>query len=310
MNQPIQIATPGAPPQAVEIGQSDASSAINDLAQLTKARLTSMVLVSTSVGFCMASEGNLNWAKLVNTLIGTGLVAGAAAVLNQVMETDADRLMERTKARPLPAGRVTRSAATLLGVAMACAGLACLAVATTFVAAYLATATLGVYLAIYTPMKRRSSLCVPLGAVSGAIPPLIGWTAVNGSFGLGAWVLFGVLFAWQIPHFLAIAWMYRDDYSRAGFRMLREGDITGLGTAVEALLFSLGLTAITLAPVLAHTAGSVYFVGALAADLLLTGCAACFLLERSRRVARRLFFVSILYLPLLLGLMVLTKGTQ
>jgi protoheme IX farnesyltransferase len=286
-------------PEAVET-----SSLFADLMELTKARLSTLVLMTTFVGFALASGSHLDWVRLLHTLLGTGLVAGAAAVLNQAIEADIDRLMERTRQRPLPARRISRGAAVAIGVLMAVAGLADLALATTFVATYLAAATLLIYLAIYTPMKRRSSLCVSIGAVSGAIPPVLGWTAVNGTVGLGAWVLFGILFTWQMPHFLAIAWMYRDQYAQAGFRMLRCSDTNGRVTAVQSLVFSLLLTAITLIPFFRQGAGWLYLVGTLLCNAVLLACAVGFLAARSRSAARWLFFASILYLPLVLGLMV------
>jgi protoheme IX farnesyltransferase len=278
------------------------------LAQLTKARLSFLVLITTFVGFCMGSADKLDWLKLLHTLLGTGLVTGAAAILNQVIEINVDRLMERTRHRPLPAGRMTRSVALRLGIGSAIVGLLYLALATTFLATYLAAATLVIYLAFYTPMKRRNALCVTIGAVSGAIPPVIGWAAVNGKVGIGAWVLFGVLFAWQMPHFLAIAWMYRDEYAQAGFAMLPRRDSNGSLTAIQSLLFSIGLSAVTLVPVFLHTAHWVYLGGALVCDVILIACAINFLTQRNRPAARRLFFASILYLPALLGLMVCTKG--
>ena len=301
MNHSTPIAAPVLAAGAI---RTEEGSLLGDLAELTKLRLSLLVLITTFVGFTLASGRHLDWVRLLHTLAATGLVAGAAAVLNQVIEIDVDRLMERTRRRPLPAGRMTRPVALMLGVTMAGVGLAYLALATTFLATYLAGATLLVYLAFYTPMKRRTSLCVSIGAVAGAIPPVIGWTAVNGSIGLGAWVLFGVLFAWQMPHFLAIAWMYRDQYSKAGFRMLRSGDASGLGTAIQSLLFTVGLTAITLVPVWIHAAGVGYLIGALLIDALLIVCAVRFVASRTRSAARRLFFASILYLPAVLGLMV------
>ena len=278
---------------------------MGDLAELTKMRLTTLVLITTFVGFLLGSGERLDWARLVHTLIATGLVAGAAAVLNQTIEVNVDRLMERTRNRPLPAGRMSRTTALALGIAMAGSGLVYMALATTFLATYLATATLLIYLAFYTPMKRRNSLCVSIGAVAGAIPPVIGWTAAGGPAGGGAWVLFGVLFSWQMPHFLAIAWMYRDQYAKAGFRMLRRDDVSGRVTALQALLFSIALTAVTVIPVWSRGGAGGFLIAALTINALLVGCSAHFVAARSHAAARRLFFASILYLPAILGLMVL-----
>ena len=299
MNEFTPISTP-----ILAVRGADSTSLISDLAELTKARLTTLVMITTFVGFTLASGGHLDWIRLIHTVLATGLVAGAAAVLNQIIEIRADGLMERTRNRPLPSGRVSRPTAMAIGTTMAVAGLFYLAAATTFLATYLAGATLGIYLCLYTPMKRLSSFCVPVGAIAGAIPPVIGWTAVDGSLGGGAWMLFGVLFAWQMPHFLAIAWMYREQYARAGFHMLRRTDKTGWGAAAQSLLFATILTAITLIPLAVRNGGVVYLAGALAADGLLIVYAFRFLSGRTQASARRLFFVSILYLPAILGLMI------
>jgi protoheme IX farnesyltransferase len=281
---------------------------VSDLLLLTKARLSLLVLITTLVGFCMASNGPVDWLLLLHTLLGTALVAGSAAVLNQVFESKVDRLMDRTKDRPLPAGRIGNSSALSLGLAMALGGVAWLALAVNLVAASLATLTVVVYLFFYTPLKRRTPFCILVGAISGAIPPVIGWMAASPHFHSGAFILFGVLFLWQMPHFLAIAWLYRDEYAQAGFTMLRRNDIGGLNTAREAFLYSIALVVLTTFPFFFHTATTVYFAGALLLDVFLLACAAQFLLARTRPSARRLFFASIIYLPLLLGLMIFTKA--
>jgi protoheme IX farnesyltransferase len=174
--------------------------------------------------------------------------------------------------------------------------------------AYLAAATVIIYLAFYTPLKRKTAFCTVVGAVSGAIPPVIGWTAARPSLDLGAWVLFGILFTWQMPHFLAIAWMYRDEYAQAGFVMLKRDDRTGSNTAIQSLLFTLALAAICLVPFFVGTNGMLYLVGALLLNGVMLVCAVQFLIHRTRVSARRLFFASIIFLPLLLGLMVLTRS--
>ncbi|MEA3188845.1 MAG: heme o synthase, partial [Chthoniobacter sp.] len=198
---------------------------MNDLVTLTKARLSTLVLVTTLVGFCMGSTGPFDWFLLFRVLFGTGLVAASAAVLNQFAERKVDRLMDRTQHRPLPSGRMHPGTALGLGVLLAVAGFIYMLNRVNTLSALLAAATLGVYLLLYTPLKRRTSFCVTVGAISGAIPPLIGWAAANPSLGPGAWILFGILFFWQMPHFLALAWIYRDEYAQAGFVMLRRGDI-------------------------------------------------------------------------------------
>ena len=281
---------------------------LGDLVALTKARLSTLVLVTTFVGFCMGSGETTDWFLLFRALFGTALVAASAAVLNQVMERKVDRLMQRTKARPLPAGRMKTGTALGLGVLLAVAGFIYLLNRVNPLSATLAAATLGVYLLLYTPSKRRTAWCVTVGAISGGIPPLIGWAAATGSLAPAAWILFGVLFLWQMPHFLAIAWMYRDEYAQAGFIMLRRNDIGGVKTARESLLFSVGLTLVTLIPVFCKMATAFYFFGAFVCNGLLLFCAVQFLIHRNRPSARRLFFASIIYLPVLLGLMVMTKA--
>jgi protoheme IX farnesyltransferase len=304
--------------EGIEAGQSDRPAAVNeaglagfvgDVMLLVKARLTLLVVVTTFVGFCMASSGGIDWAQLAHTVVGTALVAAAAAAFNQVLEVKVDRLMERTRHRPVASGRMTKTTAVLLGTIMAVGGFTQLAIATTWVAAYLSAASLLIYIVFYTPMKRHTALCVTIGAVSGAIPPVIGWTAVDGSFGIGAWVLFGILFAWQMPHFLAIAWMYRDEYSQAGFVMLPRKDKAGTWTAIQALLYSVALTACTLVPFFIGKAGYLYLAGAVVFNLLMVACAIYFLMQRTRPAARLMFFASIVYLPgLLFCLMVFTNA--
>jgi protoheme IX farnesyltransferase len=191
---------------------------------------------------------------------------------------------------------------------MGVTGVAWLAVSVNALSSILAAATIVIYIAAYTPLKRRTALCTIVGAISGAIPPVIGWVAVKPTLDLGAWVLFGILFTWQMPHFLAIAWMYRDDYAGAGFVMLRRDDTTGSKTATDSLLYTFGLIVITLIPYHAGMNGEIYLGGALLLDGIMLLFAVQFLVERERASARRLFFASILFLPLILGLMVFTKA--
>ena len=280
---------------------------LTDLMTLTKARLSLLVIITTFVGFCMASTGALDWLKLVHAILGTTLAAASAAVLNQRIETKVDRLMERTRDRPLPAGRMKPSVALALGVALGVIGVAWLWLTTNPLAASLAAATIVIYIAFYTPLKRSTSLCTVVGAVSGAIPPVIGWTAAQPSLDLGAWVLFGILFTWQMPHFLAIAWMYRHEYAQAGFVMIRRDDTTGSATATQSLLYTLALLVITAAPYFAGLSGPLYLVLGLLLDSVLLVCALRFLFERSRATARTLFLASIFFLPLILGLMIFTR---
>ena len=292
----------------VEIArEEEVQGILSDLAALTKARLSSLVVITTFVGFCMASLPQIDWLRLVNAVIGTAFAAAAAAVLNQVAEAHVDRLMERTRFRPLPSGRMRRRTAISLGTAMAVAGVAYLWFTVNTMSAALAAATVIIYLFFYTPLKRKTSFCITVGAIAGAIPPVIGWTAARPSLDLGAWVLFGILFTWQMPHFLAIAWMYRDEYAQAGFVMLKRDDPNGSATAAQSMLFTLLLTLLSVIPFFTGMNSAIYLTGALLLDAAMLFFAAQFLIERERSSARRLFFASILFLPLLLGLMVCTK---
>jgi protoheme IX farnesyltransferase len=288
--------------------QSASQGIVADLVMLTKARLTMLVLVTTFVGFCMASGDRIDWLLLFNTLLGTALVAGSAAVLNQFIEIKVDRLMERTKIRPLPSARMKPATAFWIGLAMGTAGILYLALTANLFATALAAATLVIYLFLYTPLKRKTSFCITVGAVAGAIPPVIGWVAARPSMETGAWILFGILFLWQMPHFMAIAWMYHDEYAQAGFVMLRRNDIGGFATAIESLLYTIALTVVTLLPPVLKMTSMVYLGGALLFNAIMLLCAIQFLMHRDRISARRLFFASILYLPCVLGLLVFTRA--
>ena len=281
---------------------------VSDLVALTKARLSLLVVVTTFVGSCAASGPQIDWLRVFNAVFGTALAAFAAAVLNQCIESNVDRLMERTRQRPLPAGRMRPATALTLGIVLGVVGVAWLWFTANAMSAYLAAATILIYIAFYTPLKRKTSLCTIVGAVSGAIPPVIGWTAVHPSLDPGAWVLFGILFTWQMPHFLAIAWMYRDEYAQAGFVMIRRDDLTGSATATQSLLYTLALMVITTIPFFAGLNSSLYLVLGLLLDAAMLVCALRFLFDRTRPTARMLFYASIFYLPLILGLMIFTKA--
>ena len=278
-----------------------------DFATLTKARLSLLVVFTTAIGFSVGYQGVLVWRDLLFAIIGTSLAAASSGALNQWMESDVDQLMERTKARPLAAGRWSRPFGLSVGVALGVAGVGVLALTLPVSASLFAFATIVVYLLIYTPMKRRSAWCVIVGAVSGALPPVIGWSATDSREVWLAWVLFGILFCWQMPHFLAIAWMYRDDYREAGFVMLKPGDEDGLATATQALVFALLLAVVTEVPLFVGQASTLYKLGSILLNVLFCGASVVFLVERSRMSARRLFFMSIIYLPLILGLLAFTR---
>jgi protoheme IX farnesyltransferase len=276
-------------------------------AELAKIRLIALVLVTTAVGFAMADAGPFWSVGLVWTLLGTGLAAAGAMALNQWLETERDALMERTRHRPLPAGLLSRRHALLFGLATAAVGLAALAVAVNLLTALLGLLVVVLYAAVYTPLKTRTPLCTLAGAVCGAIPPMMGWSAAAGRLGFGAWLLGFVLFLWQIPHFLALAWLYRDDYRRGGFRMLPVVDPDGRVTAAFVMVYTAALLPVTVAAVAGGLAGRAYGAGAVILGALFLAAGGHLALVRSAASARRLFLASLLYLPLLLGMMVIDR---
>ena len=280
---------------------------VGDLAELIKARLSLLVLMSTLVGFLMGWRGPMNYLLLAATLAGTALCACGASALNQWWERDLDALMKRTQHRPLPAKRMHPSDALLFGLLFSLSGLAVLFIFTNIRAAVLALITISIYVLVYTPMKRVSSLNTLVGAIPGALPPLIGWVAAVGHYTLEGGLLFAILWFWQMPHFLAIAWMYREDYARAGFVMLSNYDPEGFITARQALLYSGCLLVASLTPAIFFYVYAWYFFGALFLSVAFGATALRFLVRRTRASARTLFLASIIYLPLLLGLLVAAR---
>ncbi len=274
---------------------------------LIKMRLTCLVLLTTLVGYYIGSPGDLNWWRLFHTMLGTALVASGAAALNQLMERDLDAKMRRTERRPLPSGRMQPNTVLLVGTACGVVGLIYLGLAVNQLTGLLGAVTLGSYLFIYTPLKRVTTLNTIIGAIPGALPPLMGWTAARNEISAGGWALFAILFFWQLPHFLAIAWIYRDEYAKAGFVMLPIVDRDGRRTGSQAVSHTLGLLPISLAPFVLQLAGPVYLVGAVVLGGAYLWYAWSFSRDLSVARARRLFFVSILYLPLLLSVMVMDK---
>ena len=273
-------------------------------AELAKVRLIALVLVTTAVGFAMADAGSLWGARLVWTMLGTALAAAGSMALNQWLEADRDGMMERTRHRPLPAGLLSRRHALAFGTGAGAVGLAILLARVNLLTALLGLLVVVLYVAVYTPLKARTPLCTLAGAVCGAIPPMMGWSAAAGHLGFGAWLLAGVLFLWQIPHFLALAWLYRDDYRRGGFRMLPVLDSDGRVTAAFVMVYTAALLPVTVAAVAGGLAGRAYAAGAVALGAAFLVAAAGLAVVRSAASARRLFLASLLYLPLLLGLMV------
>src|SRR5207244_7943043 len=219
-----------------ETGKSRAGF-VHDLVELVKARLTLLVLLTTAVGFYLGAEGPISYSALLHTVLGTALAAAGAAALNQWWECKLDALMQRTQSRPVPAGRMQPTEALVIGAALSIFGVTYLAFVCNALSAALAAITIIVYIFAYTPLKLVSTFNTALGAVPGAIPPMIGWAAARGTLNAGAWMLFAILFLWQLPHFFAIAWMYRDDYARAGFQMISSDDRTGERSASQSVFF-------------------------------------------------------------------------
>ena len=278
-----------------------------DFVELTKPRVTTLVLVTTLVGFYLGSRGALDIVLLLNTLLGTALVAAGTSALNQYAEREQDGLMLRTRGRPLPAGRMEPVHALLFATGISAAGLLHLALAVNLLTAGLAALTLSSYVLVYTPLKRVSSLCTLVGAIPGALPPLGGWTAAQGEVAAGGIVLFAILFVWQLPHSLSIAILYRDDYARGGFRLLPVVDPDGGSTGRQILAHCLVLLPLSLMPSMVEVSGEVYFYGALALGIVLTACAVPIVLNPTARAARRLLLASVIYLPVLLCLMALDR---
>ena len=275
--------------------------------ELTKPRVVWMVLVTTLVGFYLGSAGAIDLTRLLHTLLSTALAAGGTLALNQYLERDLDALMLRTRTRPIPDSRITPREALWVGTIVAAVGLLYQAMAVDGLTASVTLITTLSYLFLYTPLKRVTPLCSVVGAVPGALPPVTGWAAARGDLGIEAWVLFSILFLWQIPHSLAIARIYRDDYARAGIRLLPVIDPESASTERQILLNSFVLFAVALLPTVVGVAGSVYFAAAFAAGVILL--TASIRLSRTRTLidARRLLYTTLVYLPVLLGVMAFDK---
>ncbi len=296
-------------PAAIETQQVSFGVRLADLVELTKPRITLMVVLTAGIGVLLSSGGRIDLGLAFHTLLGTGLVAAGSSALNQVLERDLDALMQRTANRPLPTGRMHPDAALLFGVALAVAGLLELTLAVNLLTALLGAVALAGYIFIYTPMKRISSLATVVGAIPGALPPLMGWTAVSNRLELGGIVLFTILFLWQLPHFLAIAWMCREDYSRAGIPVLPVVEPDGRSTARQMMLYGAALLPVSLMPTVLGLTGSIYFLGTLALGFFFLAVCVSFALSFSTRAARRVLLVSVLYLPAVLLVMVLDRVT-
>jgi len=276
-------------------------------ADLIKARLTLLVLLTTLVGFYIGWVGTMNYALMFHALLGTALVASGAAALNQFLEREYDARMRRTAGRPLPSGRLQPVTVILFGGFCSLVGLVYLALLVNSLTAVLGAVSLVSYLFIYTPLKRITWFNTHVGAIPGALPPLMGWAAARGSLDGGGWALFAILAFWQLPHFFAIAWIYRDEYAKAGFVMLPAVDPDGARTGHQAVSHTLGLLTVSLCPFLFHLAGPVYLAAALVLGMGYLLCAIQFARRLDMSAAKRLFFASIIYLPLLLIALVADK---
>ena len=285
-----------------------ASRPIRDYLELSKSRIVLMVVITTAAGYVIGAR-DFSVIALLHVLVGTALVAAGTNALNQYVERDLDARMLRTSRRPLPAGRIKPRAALLFSSGIAIAGTAYLAIAVNPLTAALGAFTLTSYIFVYTPLKRISTACTIIGAVPGAIPPLMGWVAATNELSLGGWIVFAILFLWQLPHFMAISWTHREDYGRAGFAMLSVHDAEGSAVARQAVLYSIALLFVGVAPSFAGMAGLGYLIGAAATGAALLVASIRFARERSARFARALFMTSNIYLIVMMVLLVtLVRG--
>ncbi|MDP9193393.1 MAG: heme o synthase [Acidobacteriota bacterium] len=285
-------------PQKVSLG-----SVARDYLQLSKSRIVLMVLITTAAGFLFGAQ-SVDGLLMLHALLGTALVAAGTNALNQYVEREHDARMHRTRTRPLPAGRITPRAALIFSSAIAVIGTIYLALAVNWLTAALGAFTLATYIFIYTPLKRISTLNTVIGAIPGAIPPLMGWTAATNELAVGGWIVFGILFLWQLPHFMAISWLHREDYARGGFAMLAVRDTDGAAVARQAIFYTLALIPVSVAPSLLGLTGTIYFIGAAAAGTALLAATIRFFFDRGQRSARSLFMISNLYLITVMLLLV------
>jgi len=299
---PAGVAAAGSAPDA---GQPSRAAAF---LELTKPGITRLVVVTAAAGFYLAQSGGFDVVRCVHTLIGIGLAASGANALNMFVERDADRLMHRTARRPLPSGRLTTREAVAFAGLLSALGVFQLLLFVNPVTALVVAVSLASYVLVYTPLKRVTWVATLVGAVPGALPILAGWTAGGGPLDARGFTLFGIVFFWQMPHFFALAWMYRDDYLRGGFRMLSAQDPAGSRTARQIVLWSAALLAVSLLPAALGLGGPAYLVAAVLLGLLFVATGATMMADRSVHRARRVFLASVLYLPLLLGTLVIDKA--
>ena len=299
MNRPAEVVIGALPRERRQV--------LADLFALTKPRVVLMVLVTALVGYYVALSGPPDWMRLVNLLVGMALAAGGTLALNQYAERDIDALMDRTRLRPLPDGRLAPLEALIFALAATIIGVLWLAAFVTVLCAAVTAATSVLYVLAYTPLKRTTSLCMIVGAVPGALPPVSGWAAARDDLGLGAWVLFGILFLWQLPHTLAIARLYREDYARGGVHVLPVVDPDGGSTERHMLNGSLSLLSVSLLPTLIGLSGAVYFTGALVCGLAVVALGVLYARTPTASAARRVLLASLLYLPVILALLAFDK---
>ena len=276
---------------------------VSDYLELSKSRIVFMVVITTASGFLFAAQ-QVEPLLLLHALIGTALVAAGTNALNQYVERDHDAKMHRTRTRPLPAGRISPRAALLFSWAISIVGTLYLGLLVNWLTAFLGAFTLTSYIFVYTPLKRVSTICTIIGAIPGAVPPLMGWTAATNEAGLGGWIAFGILFFWQLPHFMAISWMYRDDYARGGFAMLSVRDHDGAAVGREAILYSLALLAVSVLPWFFGLTGIAYLIGATLGGVAMLVASVRFFFDRGVKKARALFMFSNLYLLTVMLLLV------
>jgi heme o synthase len=276
---------------------------VADYLELSKSRIVFMVVLTTVAGYLFAAD-RVDPLLLLHTLIGTALVAAGTNALNQYVERAHDAKMHRTRTRPLPAGRITPRAALVFSWAISLIGTLYLGLAVNWLTAFLGAFTLTSYIFIYTPLKRVSTICTIIGAIPGAVPPLMGWTAATNQLEIGGWIIFGILFLWQLPHFMAISWLYREDYARGGFVMLSTLDEHGAAVARQAILYSLALLAVSILPTFFGLTGVIYLVGATLCGAAMLAASIRFAFDRGTRNARGLFMISNLYLLTVMLLLV------
>ena len=276
-------------------------------AELTKPRITFLIVLTSAAGFTLASPGTVNYSALLSAMFGIALLSSGIATLNQYIERDLDSLMRRTADRPLPSGKLHPNEALIFGWTLTIVAEVYLAIMVNPLSALLGLTVIAGYLFAYTPLKTRTTLSTMVGAFPGAVPPLIGWAAARGEIGLEAWVLFAILFLWQFPHFLAIAWMYREDYGRAGILMLPVVEPEGRVTAQQIVVYTVLLLPVSLLPAALGTSGKIYFIGAIVLGLLFLYSSVRAAMSKSRQEAKRLLMASVIYLPLLFILMVVNR---